>query len=164
MTYINDFARRSADIHWPDGHDPAEADLFAHNEITIECPVETIWQHLVAAVAWPQWYSNARNVVVNDPSGQLGDGVTFGWSTFGLQITSTVAEFVPGERLGWYGQGEGLSAYHSWLLRPRDRSTYVVMEEGGLGPGAKTLAQFNPGQLHRGHDLWNISLKFRCES
>ena len=22
----------------------------------------------------------------------------------------------------------------------------------------------NPGQMHRGHDLWNISLKFACET
>jgi hypothetical protein len=26
------------------------------------------------------------------------------------------------------------------------------------------LAQTNPGHMHRGHDLWNISLKFLCES
>ena len=33
--------------------------------------------------------------VVNDPSGTLCEGVTFGWTTFGLKIASTVAEYVP---------------------------------------------------------------------
>jgi len=40
----------------------------------------------------------------------------------------------------------------------------VVMEEIGLGDGAKQLAHANAGHMHRGHDLWNISLKFLCET
>jgi hypothetical protein len=119
---------------------------------------------LIAATAWPRWYSNSANVVVNDPAGLLAAGVSFDWTTFGLQISSTVAEFVPQLRLGWYGNGEGLRAYHMWLLVPREDSTYVVLEEIGLGDGAKRLARTNPGHMHRGHDLWNISLKFRCET
>ena len=38
------------------------------------------------------------------------------------------------------------------------------MEETGTGASPKRLAGANPGHLHRGHDLWNISLKFLCES
>jgi len=26
------------------------------------------------------------------------------------------------------------------------------------------IAGSNPGHMHRGHDLWNMSLKFLCES
>jgi hypothetical protein len=56
-------------------------------------------------------------------------------------------------------------AYHSWLFEPRDAaSTYVVMEETGGGASPRKLAAANPGHMHRGHDLWNISLKFLCES
>jgi hypothetical protein len=43
-------------------------------------------------------------------------------------------------------------------------NTYVVMEEIGLGEGARHLALTNPGHMNRGHDLWNINLKFACES
>jgi hypothetical protein len=56
--------------HWPDGYDPGHADLFAHNTIVIDAPAGTIWARLIAA-AWPTWYSNASDVVVNDPSGTL---------------------------------------------------------------------------------------------
>jgi hypothetical protein len=164
MTIQDDITRRSADIQWPDGLIPTDADLFAHNEIVIQAPPPQIWQHLIAAMAWPRWYSNSANVVVNDPAGLLAEGVSFDWTTFGLQISSTVAEFVPHARLGWYGSGEGLRAYHTWLLVPREDTTYVVMEEIGLGDGAKRLARTNPGHMHRGHDLWNISLKFLCET
>jgi hypothetical protein len=161
----DDLIERSADIHWADGFDPDNADLFAHNTIVIDTPAEKIWAELVDAAAWPTWYSNASDVVVNDPSGKLGQGATFNWTTFGLKIASTIAEFVPHARLGWYGNGDQLRAYHTWLLIPRDsNSTYVAMEEIGMGHGAQHLAQTNPGHMHRGHDLWNISLKFRCES
>ena len=129
MTIQDDITHRSADIHWPDGLTPTDSDLFAHNEIVIRAPAEQIWQHLIAATAWPWWYSNAANVIVNDPSELLAASVTFDWTTFGLQISSTVAEFAPPVRLGWYGNGEGLRAYHTWLLVPREDSTYVVMEE-----------------------------------
>jgi hypothetical protein len=164
LTIHDDITHRSADIHWPDGLTPTDSDLFAHNEIAIRAPAEQIWQHLIAATAWPWWYSNAANVIVNDPSELLAASVSFDWTTFGLQISSTVAEFVPPVRLGWYGNGEGLHAYHTWLLVPREDTTYVVMEEIGLGDGAKQLARTNPGHMHRGHDLWNISLKFLCET
>ena len=164
MTIQDDLTHRSADIHWPDGLTPTDADLFAHNEIVISAPPRQIWQRLIAATAWPQWYSNSANVIVHGPSELLAAGVSFDWSTFGLQISSTVAEFVPPVRLGWYGNGEGLRAYHTWLLVPREGGTYVAMEEIGLGDAAKELARTNPGHMHRGHDLWNISLKFLCES
>jgi hypothetical protein len=166
MTTIqDDLIERSADIRWPDGFDPAHADLFAHNAIVIDAPATDVWAKLIAAAAWPAWYSNASDVVINDPSGQLSEDVTFNWTTFGLKIASKVAEFVPYARIGWYGNGDQLRAFHTWLLVPRSaNSTYVVMEEIGMGEGARHLALTNPGHMHRGHDLWNISLKFACEA
>jgi hypothetical protein len=166
MNAINDdLIERSVNIHWPDGFDPDHADLFAHNAIVINAAADRVWAKLITAEAWPTWYSNASDVVVNDSSGQLGDDVTFNWTTFGLQISSMVSEFIPHSRLGWYGNGDQLRAYHTWLLIPRSGdSTYVVMEETGMGDAAQQLAQTNPGHMHRGHDLWNISLKFTCEA
>jgi hypothetical protein len=40
----------------------------------------------------------------------------------------------------------------------------LVVEETGTGANPRRLAGTNPGHMHRGHDLWNISLKFLCES
>jgi len=74
---------------------PEHADLFAHNDIVIAAPAGKIWEHLIHATAWPDWYSNSASVVVNEPSQLLAAGVRFAWTTFELQISSTVAEFVP---------------------------------------------------------------------
>jgi hypothetical protein len=55
-------------------------------------------------------------------------------------------------------------AYHAWLLAALDGGTQVLMEEIGLGDTAKNLVAASPGPAHRGHDLWNVSLKFLCEA
>ena len=165
MSITDDVQHRSAHIHWPADADPDHADLFAHNDIVINAPAEVIWDRLIRAAAWPDWYSNAASVTVNDPGGVLGPGITFDWVTFGADIHSTVHEFEPASRIGWYGTTDHWLAYHTWLLMPRpDGSTYVVMEETGDGLNPRKLAEANPGHMHRGHDLWNISLKFLCES
>src|SRR4029077_19352716 len=40
----DDLANRAHDIHWPDGFDPANADLFSHNELVINAPCPLVWQ------------------------------------------------------------------------------------------------------------------------
>jgi len=120
MSIIADLQRRSTHIHWPEGIVPEHADLFAHNDIVIAAPAGKIWEHLLRPTAWPDWYSNASDVTVNAPSGLLGAGVTFDWITFGAHIHSTVHEFEPTARIGWYGETDQWLAYHTWLLEPRD--------------------------------------------
>jgi hypothetical protein len=165
MSIIEDIQRRSAHIHWPQGIVPEQAGLFAHNDIVIAAPPGRCGSISSTPPRGRTGYSNARNVTVNAPSGLLGAGVTFDWITFGAPIHSTVHEFEPAARIGWYGQTDQWLAYHTWLLEPREQgTTYVVMEETGTGASPKRLAGSNPGHMHRGHDLWNISLKFLCES
>jgi hypothetical protein len=41
-TIDDDLIEPSADIRWPDGFDPAHADLFAHNAIVINAPAKTV--------------------------------------------------------------------------------------------------------------------------
>ena len=72
MSIMEDLQRRSAHIHWPQGIVPEQADLFAHNDIVIAAPPGKIWEHLIHATAWRDWYSNASDVTVNASSGLLG--------------------------------------------------------------------------------------------
>ena len=62
-----DWPLRSSEIHWPAGHTPADADLSAHNELLIHASCPNVWQHLVQAQTWPEWYSNSRNVRLPNP-------------------------------------------------------------------------------------------------
>jgi Polyketide cyclase / dehydrase and lipid transport len=110
LTVNGDGAQRSKDIHWPDGFHPEQADLFAHNEIVVHASCEKVFANIVEAEAWPSWYPNSHNVsVLNGPDGKLRKGARFSWDTFGVHIESRVHEFVPGSRIGWFGDGTGLN-------------------------------------------------------
>ena len=100
-TMKDDLVHRSPDIHWPAGFEPAHADLFAHNEVVINSSCERVWQHIVDANRWPAWYPNSKDVHIQGGAPVLRDGAIFRWTTFGLDIESTVHEYVPNRRLGW---------------------------------------------------------------
>jgi polyketide cyclase/dehydrase/lipid transport protein len=164
---VNDDAtKRSFEIHWPAGLSPDNADLFAHNEIFIKAPCSTVWQHIVEAPKWPEWYPNSHDVqIVNDQGGGLKADSKFEWSTFGLHITSTIHEFVPRRRLGWFGKGDGVDAifYHTWLLVPTSDGCQVITEEVAKGPGAIAFRQSDANALHQGHEGWLSGLKLVSE-
>jgi uncharacterized protein YndB with AHSA1/START domain len=160
----SDLSQRSKEIHWPDGFSPDTADMFAHNEIFINAPSQTVWRYLVEAEKWPEWYPNSQDVrIIKPPTGVLQQGSQFQWTTFGLPLVSEVFEFVPTSRLGWFGSAPSPHAehtwYHTWFLVDEPQGCHVIMEEVGKGPGAKAMRQTDPGTMHKGHDLWNSRLK-----
>jgi uncharacterized protein YndB with AHSA1/START domain len=161
----NDLSARSRDIHWPSGFDPETADLFAHNELVIRASCETVWNHIVDAGRWPQWYPNSKDVSLLDGAKTLGPNVRWRWTTFGFSIESQVHEYVRNSRLGWYGYPPGAKPafYHTWLLQPRADSCLVVMEEAGVGEAVAQFRKADEGRMHRGHDLWLATLKWMSE-
>jgi hypothetical protein len=160
----DDLADRFSDIHWPDGFSPDGADLFAHNEVFIDASCSTVWQLLIAAKQWPQWYPNAHDVqILNDRTGVLRDDSRFQWTTFGIDILSEIFEFVPDSRIGWYGDARGLQAYHAWRLLDESNRCHVIMEVAAKGPVAIEMRNSDPDGMRKAHDLWNSQLKLRAE-
>ena len=164
MTMKQDLANREKDIHWPQGFDPSQADLFSHNELLINASCERIWSHIIDANRWSEWYPNAKEVkIIGDTV--LKDRTMFRWTTFGLPIESKVNEFIPYTRIGWYGYAPGTapSFYHTWYLKTRDNACLVVTDEVGKGKDAVHLCETDEGLMHRGHDLWLATLKWVSE-
>lgn len=164
-TMEGDLATRSADIHWPEAFTPAKADLFAHNEIVINAACEKVWGKLVDARHWPDWYPNSRDVNLADDAKFLSSQSTFRWKTFGIEVESSVREFVPNERLGWFGNvpGKPPEFYHTWLLKHEAGNCRVVTEEVGVGADPVDFRKTNESLLHRGHELWVVTLKWISE-
>ena len=52
MTMEQDLADREKEIHWAEGFDPSQADLFSHNALLINASCERIWGHIVDATKW----------------------------------------------------------------------------------------------------------------
>jgi hypothetical protein len=164
MSMKSDLASREKDIHWPQGFDPSQADLFSHNELLINASCARIWSHIIDANKWPEWYPNAREVKITGDT-LLKDGTMFRWTTFGLPIESKVNEFTPYTRIGWYGYAPGTapSFYHTWYLKTRGDACLVVTDEVGKGKDAVHLRETDRGLMHRGHDLWLATLKWVSE-
>jgi uncharacterized protein YndB with AHSA1/START domain len=166
MTMKSDLVNRSPEIHWPEGFDPATADLFSHNELLIKATCERVWRHIVEAPKWPEWYPNSKDVrIVGDGETVLKEGTTFRWTTFGLPLESRINEFVPYTRIGWYGYAPGAAPnfYHTWYLTPEGDDCLVVTDEVGKGRDAAHLRDTDESLMHRGHDLWLATLKWVSE-
>ncbi|GAA3334817.1 polyketide cyclase [Amorphoplanes nipponensis] len=141
-----------SDAGWPAGLDPREVPVGAYNELTVPATAEQVWHRLVDARAWPQWYANARHVVLDGGAVLLGPGTRFRWTTFGVRVTCRVEVCLPFRELAWSGQVLGSRGYHRWLLEPLpDGRTRVVTEEAqrGLLP---TVAR---ARLRRGLRHWH---------
>ncbi len=155
-----DMAMRLAEINWPSSHTPAKADHFANNAILIATPCEKVWQHLIDASKWPQWYPNSRDVrIAEEATNVLREDSKFSWVTFDITIQSRVSEFVPNSRLAWFGTGEGVDAYHNWYLVPATEGCDVVTEEVLKGKGAVAMREQDPNGMHTAHQLWLTTLK-----
>jgi len=159
-----DVAAPSARIHWSPRFQPKDADLLAHNEIVIAASRVTVWRHLVEAPKWPDWYPNARDVrIVSGRSDVLENNSRFEFRTFGMHIDARVGEFLPERRLGWFGNGIGINAYHTWLLIEVADGCKVVTEKVAKGPAAVVLRSTDPAVVHKGHEVWLRSLKLISE-
>jgi hypothetical protein len=156
----DDAAMRSPEIRWPEGFTPEDAELFAHNEIFIRAPRLRVWQHIIEAPKWPQWYPNAQDArIATGRLDVLQKGTRFAFDTLGLHIDGRVAEFIPESRLGWFGHGRGIDAYHAWLLIEFAGGCLVATEKVAKGATAVALRTADPDAIHKGHDLWLSTLK-----
>jgi uncharacterized membrane protein len=164
LTFNSDGALRDNQIHWPKGFEPEQADLFAHNEIDIQAGCDIAFSDLADAEAWPSWYSNSKDVkVLNTPDHRLRKNARISWETFGFHIESRVWEFKSNSRLGWFGDGKDVHAYHTFLLTKVPEGCHVVTEEVVKGPGAIQFREQQPNAMREGHQLWLTTLKDRSE-
>ncbi len=148
---------------WADDVRPDRSPIATVNALDIHAPAEAIWAQLVRAEAWPDFYENARKVVVHGPSApDLAEDVVFTWVTFGLPVRTVVEVFEPPHALSWRGQEPYGRAVHTWQITPIEGGCRVTTEEvqAGLVPW---LARWylRPGLL-RWHQRWLEGLASRA--
>ncbi len=151
-------------IDWPDEYRPEDASWFLHNRIDIEAPPEVVWNVLVDAGSWSEWYDGASRVELPDGATRLSDGMQFNWRTMGQKFTTTIAEFDPPHRMGWESRKSTIRAYHAWLIVPTETGSTVVTDEAQHGFLTVLQRIFQPNKLHRLHDEWLTGLKVRAEA
>lgn len=159
-------AQSHAEINWPSGFAPEEARFFVWNELEINAPAQMVWEELIRAEAWPDWYEGAENVrIISSTSPQkLTTAARFEWSTMGFQFTSEIKEFVPHERLSWVSMKKSIQGYHAWLIIPTASGCKVITAESQNGWLVGFEKTFQPKKLYRLHGIWLAELKKRIES
>ncbi len=136
-----------------------------HNEIEIQAPPEVVWDILIRAECWPEWYPGATGVkVIYPPGGRLEGGSVFTWNTMDLDLESRVGEFKPPARLAWETRKESIRGYHTWLLVPTGAGCRVVTDEAQQGRLAFAQKVFLTKKLHDLHAVWLRELKRRAEA
>jgi hypothetical protein len=142
-------------IRWPERYDPRNAPVHVRNELRTTAVSAALWPWLVRATLWPTWYANSRNVRFLDrPGPELELGARFRWRTFGVTVTSLVAEFVPNERIAWSAVGVGVDCYHAWLFTPEPFGCRILTEETQYGALARLGSLLLPWRMSRHHQRW----------
>jgi uncharacterized protein YndB with AHSA1/START domain len=129
-----------ATVRWPDEARPERSPVYGRSEIEIAAPPIVVWEHLVRAEAWPDWFADCSSVRIEaGPQPSLGVGTRFRWTVLRVPVVTTVEECEPPTRLAWSGSGLGARAYHGWILEPTAGGTRVVTEETQRGVGPSLL-------------------------
>ena len=150
-------------IHWPQGLEPRNVDVFVHNQGWIDAPPEIVWANLIDATKWPSWYANSADVRIEGGQSKLAKGVSFDWKTFGFSIRSTVDVFEPDREIGWGVDSPEFAVHHAWVLVPERGGTRVITEETQKGADAIKFRLEQPNAMYDGHDWWMSALKARSE-
>jgi len=150
-------------INWPARYRPENCAVHVVNELEMSAAPDAVWAWLIDAERWPHWYPNAANVAVEGaPDGRLFAGAKFRWKTFGVTISSRVAEFEPATRIAWEAKAFGLEVYHAWLIIPSPDGCKVITEETQNGALARLSQWLRPGQMHKAHQTWLENLGKRA--
>ncbi|MDF9817024.1 uncharacterized protein YndB with AHSA1/START domain [Streptomyces sp. SPB162] len=96
----------------------------------IDAPLERVWSLHTDIDTWPSWNADVDQAKLDGP---LQVGNSFGWKTHGLDITSTIREIVPGERLVWGGPANGIEGVHVWTFEQAGSQVRVHTEESWSG-------------------------------
>jgi hypothetical protein len=156
------FYRPSArdDAHpmpWPAGFDPRTNPVFAHNAIDVAAPPPMVFAILCDAPAWPTFYPNAADVVM-EAGGEprLHAGARFTWRTFSTLQKSEVVLFEADRAVGWTADSPGTRALHRWILEPmaRGAGTRLVTEECQAGLTASIDRYWMNRSLSATHQIW----------
>ncbi|MEU5184328.1 SRPBCC family protein [Streptomyces longwoodensis] len=126
----------------------------------IDAPLERVWALHTDIDAWAEWNADVDQAELDGP---LLPGNSFHWKTHGLDITSTLREIVPGQRLVWGGPAGGIEGVHVWTFEQTGSQVTVHTEESWSGAPVDAAAEQLGQALRQSLTTWLASLKSRAE-
>lgn len=136
------------------------APVIARHELEIAAPLATIWDLHTTVNAWPTWQTDVTSARLDGP---LEPGATFTWSTFGLDITSTVFVVDEQSRTPWNGPASGIDGVHEWTFRETPTGVLVSTSESWSGLPVDADPTTSQSQLDASLMSWLQHLKAAAE-
>ncbi|MFD9948340.1 SRPBCC family protein [Nonomuraea sp. NPDC059023] len=126
----------------------------------IEAPLERVWRLHTDVNGWPAWQRDITSSSAHTP---LVAGAVFHWSTFGLDITSTVHVAEPRARILWGGPAHGIDGLHLWTFREEGGAVHVHTEESWDGAAIRADVAGMRAALEGSLTAWLRHLKEEAE-
>jgi len=155
-------------VKWPYESDPRRSHIYAMNEIEVDAPPQVVWDILIDAENWSNFYPGAEELKIVTGEPMLALGAKYHFKTAGLPLENTVKEFVPASRLAWdsvpHPGPDGPTAYHGWVITETDSGCHLLTEETQQGEWWLELARKYPGVLYQFHQQWVEGLAHTAET
>lgn len=156
-------------VLWPEQYDPRVSAIYALNDIDVKAPPEVVWELLVDAQRWSNYFPPEDQVSILSGETELKLGTRYHRITVGYPMSLTVTECVQNRRLAWAttvdGDETGSSAYHGWVITPTKGGCHVLTEETQQGEFfLDVIGHRYPGALYRYHQDWVECLACAAEA
>lgn len=106
------------------------APVVAVHEIVIDAPLERVWALHTDIAGWTAWQTDIGAAAIDGP---IAPGTRFHWSTFGLDIESTIYAVEGPRRIVWGGPAHGITGIHVWTFTAEGDSVRVRTAESWDG-------------------------------
>ncbi|WP_225858878.1 SRPBCC family protein [Streptomyces albicerus] len=138
-----------------------DAPVVVRLSTVVDAPLATVWALHTDIGSWADWNTDIESV---DFTGPLAPGASFRWLTHGLDITSTVSQVVPGERIVWGGPAHGIDGVHVWTFEETgDGAVTVRTEESWAGAPVEERPEELRQALRQSLESWLGLLKSEAE-
>jgi uncharacterized protein YndB with AHSA1/START domain len=138
-----------------------DAPVVVRLSTTVDAPLATVWALHTDIGSWADWNADIDSV---DFDGPLAPGASFRWLTHGLDITSTIREVVPGERIIWGGPAHGIEGVHVWTFEETgERTVTVRTEESWAGAPIEERPDEMREALRQSLESWLSRLRSEAE-
>lgn len=156
-------------VTYPPQHDPRVSAIYALNEIDVKAPAKIVWQLLVEAERWSEYFPPENQVRILTGGPRLVFGTRYSRVTIGFPMTLAVTECLPYRRLSWATTVDedetGSTAFHGWVITPTADGCHVLTEETQQGPWfVQKLGTEHPGGLYSYHQDWVEALARAAEA
>jgi len=144
---------------------PSEIDLaapvLAHHEVDIQATLDEVWRLHVDVNAWTSWQKDIASASLE---GAFEVGNSFRWSSYGLEVTSTIYAITDHARILWGGTGAGITGIHEWLFAESQDGVHVTTDESFAGQPVEADAASMQSLLDASLVSWLDHLKKAAES